>query len=309
LKIIGSLYGEKQAPKIWNDKLNEVLLQMGLERCPYEPCLYKYTKDDDFLYVSFHVDDGLIVASRTMIIENFMGSFLTYIRAATRFNPLEKYLGIEINQVGPYIHLSQKKYIADMALFDEERIRKANIPMNHTVNLRKEEQNPRNESLLPVTGKFRYITDRTRPDTLVSVGEISSNASPYPTDAHLEVAQQIFKYLKDSKDTVLTLGGSSEVKELFGFSDASYVTTGNCKSRLGGVIFYGYDSGAIEKFSLNDSTVSHLSTESEIKALDLTVKAIVHCRNLLRYLLNIDLLPTTVYVDNKSAIALVKALK
>jgi hypothetical protein len=143
----------------------------------------------------------------------------------------------------------------------------------------------------------------------VSVGEISSNASPYPSDAHLEVAKSIFKYLKETKDIVLKLGGQSEARELFGFSDASYVTTGNCKSRLGGVVFYGYDSGAIEKFSVNDTTVSHSSTESEIKALDLTIRAIIHCRNLLKYLLDIDLEPTTVYVDNKSAIELVKTLK
>jgi hypothetical protein len=212
-------------------------------------------------------------------------------------------------QVGNHILLSQKKYIDDMTLFDVDRLKKTTIPMNHTVNLRKEEQNPQLEMLLPVTGKYRYITDRTRPDTLVSVGEISSNASPNPSDAHLEVAKQIFKYLKDSRDICLQFGGSSEIQELFGFSDASYVTTGNCKSRLGGVIFYGYDSGAIEKFSVNDTTVSHSSTESEIKALDLTVKAIVHCRNLLKYLFGKDLEPTTVYVDNKSAIELVKTLK
>ena len=67
--------------------------------------------------------------------------------------PLEKYLGIEIVQIGDYICLSQKKYISDMTLFDEERLKKATIPMNHTVNLRKEEKNPLNESLLPVTEK------------------------------------------------------------------------------------------------------------------------------------------------------------
>jgi hypothetical protein len=289
----------------WND----VLLAMGCERCSYEPCLYKYTRGNDFLYVTFHVDDGLIVASGRNVIDDFMVSFLTYIRSATRFDPLEKYLGIEIKQIGKVIFLTQKQYIKDMNLYDESSIKRTLIPMNQSENLRIEPQNPNNESLLPVTGKYRYITDRTRPDLLVSVGEISSNATPNPSDRHVAVAKQIFKYLKNTVDVSLQMGGSSKIQELFAFSDASYVTHGNCKSRLGGAVFYGYDSGAIEKFSLNDSTVSHSSTETEIKALDLTAKTIVHCLNLLQYLFEKDLDPTTIYVDNKSAIALVNTLR
>ena len=52
--------------------------------------------------------------------------------------------------------LSQKTYIEDMKLFElSNKIPK--IPMNNTVNLRVEEGNPDLPSLLPVTGKLRYI--------------------------------------------------------------------------------------------------------------------------------------------------------
>jgi hypothetical protein len=58
---------------------------------------------------------------------------------------------------------------------------------------------------------------------------------------------------------------------LFGYSDAAYITDGNAKSRLGGCAFMGLDAGAVLSFSRNDSimsSLSHSSTEAEIKAVD-----------------------------------------
>jgi hypothetical protein len=105
--------------------------------------------------------------------------------------------------------------------------------MASNINLRIEPQNSDNESLLPVVGKLRYVADRSRPDILVAVGEVSSNGTPHPSDAHVRTAKRTISYLKTTAHESLWLGGKGEVK-LFGFSDASYVTTGKCKSRLGG---------------------------------------------------------------------------
>jgi hypothetical protein len=45
-------------------------------------------------------------------------------------------------------------------------------------------------SLLPVTGSLRYAADQTTPDVLVAVGEISSNAPPYPSEGHIKTAKK-----------------------------------------------------------------------------------------------------------------------
>jgi len=184
------------------------------------------------------------------------------------------------------------------------------VPMTPSINLRIELPNLDNESLLPVTGKLRYITDRTRPDLLVSLGEISTGGADGPSDNHVKVAQQIYSYLKQTATDTLTLGGSDGGCIPFGFCDASYITTGNCRSRLGGCVYDSWDSGAIYSFSKNDTTTSHSSTEAEIKALDELIKVMKHIDDL-RAFLGFDRgnVPMTIYCDNKSCIELCKTLK
>jgi hypothetical protein len=69
------------------------------------------------------------------------------------------------------------------------------------------------------------------------------------------------------------------------------------------------DSGAIYSVSKKDTTVSHSSTEAELKALDLCVKSVIYLRNLLHELKFTQYEPTVIYVDNKSTIELVSTLK
>ncbi len=61
--------------------------------------------------------------------------------------------------------------------------------------------NPPLSSLLPVSGSLRYIADRTRHDVLVAVGEISSDATPYPSDGHIKIPKRTLRYLKSTQIT------------------------------------------------------------------------------------------------------------
>ena len=61
-------------------------------------------------------------------------------------------------------------------------------------------------------------------------------------------------YLSTTSDLSLKLGGERDLT-LFAYVDASYITDGNAKSRLGGCIFMGYDSGSVASFSRNDTIV------------------------------------------------------
>jgi len=73
-------------------------------------------------------------------------------------------------------------------------------------NLRKCAPNPANESLLPLTGKLRYLADRTRWDVCTTVA------------------------LRQSRKQLITYGGLGKLL-LFCFNDASYITEGTPISR------------------------------------------------------------------------------
>jgi hypothetical protein len=320
VKIIGNLYGEKQAPKVWNDKFNDILLKMGFIRCPWDACLYMCWNDDSVLFLSVHVDDGLLLGSQKSI-EWFKRELLKHVKAATVFpkelDKLIKYIGIEIeDETGvtadgePFkkMILSQKEKIQGLNHFpnSSDPRGKIKVPMSSTINLRDELPNPENVSLLPVTGSLRFICDRTRPDILVATGELSTGA--IPSNLHYKVAEQTELYLKNTIHKCLKLGGGGKMRH-FAFCDATYITTGKAKSRLGHCQFLGADSGAIKCCSQNDKTVSHSSMESEIKSLDLVIIAIILTRNIMMFLCYILNEPTIIFIDNKSAIELCKTLK
>jgi len=206
---------------------------------------------------------------------------------------------------GRMFQVSQQRYVKENF---QGQARNYNTPMSTTTNLRVAEPNKSNESLLPITGKLRYLADRTRPDILVALGEVSTGGAESPSDEHCQVADRIQSYLCNSADRALLLGGYGAV-ELFGYCDAAYISTGNSKSRLGSCLFMNYDCGAISSISRNDTTISHSSTEAEIKAIDMICREIVSVRAQLEFLGYGQMQPTKICVDNRSAIEICKTLK
>lgn len=57
-KLKKSLYGLKQAAKVWNEALHEVLMECGCSQSSDDPCLYSLT---DVCHILIHVDDLLVV--------------------------------------------------------------------------------------------------------------------------------------------------------------------------------------------------------------------------------------------------------
>ena len=62
-KLKKSLYGLKQASRIWNNKLDAALLKFGLSKSKVDPCVYYKISGDKMLYVAVYVDDLLILSN------------------------------------------------------------------------------------------------------------------------------------------------------------------------------------------------------------------------------------------------------
>ena len=255
------------------------------------------------MIITVHVDDGMVLCNEKHMVNQLVDAMMTKLRKVSATQELRLYLGMDIERSddGRIFSVSQERYILDK--FDGYGSKQYRTPMADTTNLRTAEPNPNNDSLLPDTGTMRYLADRTRPDILVALGEVSTGASMHPSDLHVGVAERIKHYLVASSSKTLHLGGTSPLV-MFAYCDAAYIATGNCKSRLGSCIFLNTDSGAISSTSRNDTTVSHSSTEAELKAIDMVCREVVYFRKLLEFLGHAQAEPTAIYVDNKSAIEL-----
>ena len=284
---------------------------MGYVRCP--DCYTLYKKIDivtgEMMLICVHVDDGFMAFNRIGMDVEFIAELKKYVKDVSLVQGgVKKFLGMELEKIDNYIKVHHSGYIQQIEFFGiDENSRKAECPMSPLVNLKVATPNEANPPLLPVTGTLRFPADRGRPDTLTSVGKISSDGLPHPSDEHIEAAKQIVRYLKHTHNLSVNLGGITLM--LFGFSDASWEKYGNCKSRLGNVIYLGYDSGAICNDSVTDTVVAHSTTESEIRSVARIIRRLIYIKNVCIWMGIIIEGTIPVYVDNQSLIDITETLK
>lgn len=63
-KLERSLYGLKQAAKVWNETINGILKELGFQQSHADPCLYvKVLRNGERVYLLIYVDDMLLVST------------------------------------------------------------------------------------------------------------------------------------------------------------------------------------------------------------------------------------------------------
>lgn len=67
-RLVKSIYGLKQASRVWNAKFNEFLLKFCLTRCTADPCVYYRHQGEEVTIVVIYVDDGLVCSSKREVL-------------------------------------------------------------------------------------------------------------------------------------------------------------------------------------------------------------------------------------------------
>ena len=114
-KLKKGLYGLKQAAKLWNEKLNDILINLDFIQSKTDHCLYlKGSKKEDMIYIIIHVDDILIVSKNIERI-NETAECLKKRFHLVDLGILQRYLGIEVrrNEEGFYC-IKQSQYIENI---------------------------------------------------------------------------------------------------------------------------------------------------------------------------------------------------
>ena len=304
--VLNSVYGEKQAPRIWYNYNTDSLVTEGYTRCPGCPNLYYYIDSESKkrIYILIYIDDGLISTTHMELLEKFKLKYNSHMKKVTYCQPIQKYLGIDIRQVEDKFYLSQKLYIEQKLEKDYDEFKIQTIPMSPYIDLPRSIPNDDNDSLLPKTGLLRFLADRTRPDISASTGLVSTGGDKNPSDNHVVTAKRIKDYIITTKTLELELGGKGPIK-LFGFTDMSR----NKKDRQGGCLYLGLDSGSIHSYSVNSHAKSLSTHEGEIRGMVHLIQEAIYIRNLLEFMEYKQLEPTVIYSDSETGIELCKVLK
>ncbi|CAI7874129.1 unnamed protein product [Closterium sp. NIES-53] len=101
-----SLYGIKQAPRLWQQYLHARLTRIGFRQLPHDQGMYRLTKGDDYILLIVYVDDLLYIGSTDNVTTWFEGELLRDLTLTVSSN-VTQYLGLNIQERESPIYLSK----------------------------------------------------------------------------------------------------------------------------------------------------------------------------------------------------------
>jgi Reverse transcriptase (RNA-dependent DNA polymerase) len=310
MRLMKSIYGMKQASRIWNQTFHKTVQSWGFERLPCEWCVYRRRSATGTIIFAVHVDDIISAASSAAENERFR-DFLSSKWDISALGPANFALGIAISRdlSKRTISLSQTALI-DRVLekFGMMDANPVETPMVPGIQLRRPDKSiPLSQTeaewfartpYRSLVGSLMYLAVGTRPDIAYAVGRLSTFLDCYRPE-HWDAATRVLKYLKGTRALSLVLGGQEPVT-LTGFSDSDYANCPDSSRSTSGYCF-SLGSGVVSWSSRKQRTVADSSCYAKYIALH----DASHEATFLRQLLDgLDLLPASpsrLFCDNHAA--------
>lgn len=135
-KLNKSIYGIRQASRIWNQKLHSALLSYGLIQNSADPCIYFKNEGKTIIIIAIWVDDGLLAGSNKEIINKIMAFLNKNFEMSA--GPADHFVGLVISRDrrNKRISLSAPEYI-------DKILSKFNMTSCHPVAIPADKGGPR----------------------------------------------------------------------------------------------------------------------------------------------------------------------
>jgi len=307
LMVIRALYGLKQSPCAWYQKLQNTLISWGWRMSAYDPCVF--INDNTGLILEVHVDDINVMGKDLQIILDFK-SQISWAFQMTDEGKCSWYLGMHVEQRPGEVRIHQKKYIDEIVtkygFSDAAPVRtlldkdiKLSAPEDYTAHpkFRKEYQSK--------VGSLNFASNQTRPDIAFATGYVARYASnPNPT--HMRAVDRIFYYLKNDPGKSIVYSGKHGL-QLRGFVDSDFAGCEDSRRSTTGWVFT-LAGGPVCWSSQRQKTVATSTMDAEYNAAAEAAKEAVWIRNFINDLriprVHIDSVP--LYIDNNSALKLTR---
>ncbi|CAI7897445.1 unnamed protein product [Closterium sp. NIES-53] len=113
-KLKKSLYGIKQAPRLWQQHLNRKLTEVGFRQLPHDPGMYRLDDKGSYALLVAYVDDILYVSSSTSLGDRIEADLKKSLDL-TVSSEVTQFLGLNISRTSSAIHLTASKYAESLA--------------------------------------------------------------------------------------------------------------------------------------------------------------------------------------------------
>lgn len=304
LRLKKSLYGLKQAARVWNETLNKVLEDNSYKRNETDMCLYSKRDQGGVIYLLIHVDDILAASNTDRMLEQLNQQLEAHFETKN-LGGVKHYLGIDVECTDGNFLISQPRYID--AIVEEAGLTDAK-PSKYPLDTgyEKLEGNllPNNDEYRKLIGMLLYLTTNTRPDIAASVGILSKRVQN-PRDVDLNEVKRVIRYIKTTRDEKLMLNNSDKHEEVYAYSDASYAEDRVDRRSTSGYHCMG-NGGAISWCSRRQDIITLSSFEAEYVALTETCKEVTHLSRI-AHAFDMEVPEAiTIKTDSQSCIAAIK---
>ncbi|KAJ4753844.1 polyprotein [Rhynchospora pubera] len=294
-----SLYGLKQSPRAWFQKLSSTLFALGFLESQYDPSLFISHAHNHLTMILVYVDDILITGTNPSLISSYI-SHLHNSFSLKDLGDINFFLGIQITKTPTGLHLNQSKYIHDILVkANMVHAKHAPTPMSTSISLSTDDSalfdNPK--LFRSIIGSLQYAT-LTRPDISFAVNKVSQFMQN-PTINHWAAVKRILRFLCGTIRHGLHLQAGSPL-DINAYCDADWA---GCpvdrRSTTGFCIYLG--KNLVSWSAKKQPTVSRSSTEAEYRALAVTCAELLWLRYLLQELRVMPSTPPTIWCDNIGA--------
>jgi hypothetical protein len=234
-KLVKGLYGLKQSGREWNLELDAYLRSMGFSSLSCAPCVYLRGTGDSKIIIAVYVDDMLITGPNRKGVDAVKDA-ITSKWKITDNGPAKEFLKIKItrNRQTRTLDLDQRVYIETIVKQWLPENGKSWCPMDTTPTPAPKDFEPPaslKEQYPALVGKLLWVSNTVRPDICFAVNSLARHMSK-PTEPAMEAALKVVKYLHQTKDEVLRLGGQDpNATAIATYTDANWASDANTGRR------------------------------------------------------------------------------
>ncbi|KAJ4818592.1 Retroelement pol polyprotein-like [Rhynchospora pubera] len=295
-----SLYGLRQAPRMWFSKLTKALQLYGFTQSYADYSLFTMKKGNVFLAILVYVDDLVIAGNDSEAIVQFK-QYLSCTFYMKDLGALKYFLGIEIARNRTGLYLCQRKYtldiVAECGLLGGKPAAFP-IEQNHNLSIASGKPMKDPERYRRLIGRLIYLTI-TRPDLCYSV-HILAQFMHAPLDVHYDAAIRVMRYLKGSPGQGILLSANSDLT-LYGYCDSDWATCPLTRRSLTGY-FVMLGTSPISWKTKKQHTVSRSSAEAEYRSMATTACELTWLKTLLQSLGVSHAQPMKLMCDSQAAL-------
>lgn len=306
VRLLKSLYGLRNAPRLWYSLLAHRLQAIGFRRLVVSECLFLLTEGESIVILLAYVDDLALFGTKALI--RTVKDKLMRMFDVKDLGKCSFFLGVKIQDVRGGISLSQgsltHRLLEETSMLSSKPARTP-LPMGHT--LYDERKTPteseaafmNNVPYQSVLGSLLFLSTRTRPDLSAAVSMLGKFASS-PTPAQWKMMKHVLRYLAGTSDYGILYKARRGMK-LVGCSDADWARDSCRRSRSG--ILITLNGSPVIWTSKMQTAVALSTAEAEFSALAHCVREVYWVRS---FFVEIGLtcaVPSTIYQDNLGAIS------